>query len=245
MAENLKSDLGIQDVITEAVAGIDSNDLDLDNLTKLLCADRLSHLEDRAKDEFSQLRNRQLRIRLLHNLIRTITSNSDPKGNFDVSKIQDHITAAVEQLKAQSKGLLEKLPADLLEELEEKYADKEYVSLNDVRDHLKSKNNKVWQDSFEKIEQEIAEIEDVMRSFEGVKDSKGKIKTDSYNKEERDRWVEILRTTSDDLNMLHQMQVQVVNRLNNERNETLLMSRTIMKTLHEDKLSKARAIAGR
>lgn len=245
MAENLNTDIGVQDVITEAISGVNRNDLDLDDLTKLLCADRLSHLEDRAKDEFSQLRNRQLRIRLLHNLIRTITSNSDTKGNFDFSKIQESIAAAMEQLKDQVNDLLTKLPEDLQSELNEKYASSERITLNDIREHLKVSKNSTWQSAFENVEQDIAEVEDVMRSLEGVKDNKGKLKTGTYNKEERDRWVEILRTTSDDLTMLHQMQVQVVNRLNNERNETLLMARTIMKTLHEDKLSKARAIAGR
>lgn len=245
MAENLNTDIGVEDVITETISGINRNDLDLDDLTKLLCADRLSHLEDRAKDEFTQLRNRQLRIRLLHNLIRTVTSNSDTKGNFDFSKIQESIATAMGQLKDQANALLEKLPDDLLDELQEKHATSERITLNDVREHLKTSKNTVWQTAFETIEQDVAEIEDVMHSLEGLKDNKGKLKTGNYNKEERDRWIEILRTTSDDLTMLHQMQVQVVNRLNNERNETLLMARTIMKTLHEDKLSKARAIAGR
>lgn len=73
-----------------------------------------------------------------------------------------------------------------------------------------------------------------------IKDGKNK-----YNKEERDRLVENLKMGVEDLNVQNEMQLQKVNRLTNERYESYQLARTILKPLHDDKLSKARAIAGR
>ena len=67
----------------------------------------------------------------------------------------------------------------------------------------------------------------------------------SYNKEERERLVESIRMTVEDLNVQNDMQLQTITRLTNERYETYQMARAIMKPLHDDKQQKARAIAGR
>ncbi len=66
-----------------------------------------------------------------------------------------------------------------------------------------------------------------------------------YNKEERDRLVENLKMGVEDLNVQNEMQLQKINRLTNERYESYQLARTILKPLHDDKLNKARAIAGR
>lgn len=73
-----------------------------------------------------------------------------------------------------------------------------------------------------------------------IKDNKFK-----YSKEERDRLLENIRMTVDDFNVLNDMQLQSVTRLTNERYESYQMARAIMKPLHDDKINKARSVAGR
>lgn len=76
----------------------------------------------------------------------------------------------------------------------------------------------------------------------GVDLKEGKFK---YTKEERERLIENIRITSDDSNILNDMQLQTITRLTTERYESYQLARSIMKPLHEDKANKARAIAGR
>lgn len=66
-----------------------------------------------------------------------------------------------------------------------------------------------------------------------------------YNKEERERLIENIRITADDNNVLNDMQLQTITRLTTERYESYQLARSIMRPLHEDKVNKARAIAGR
>jgi hypothetical protein len=66
-----------------------------------------------------------------------------------------------------------------------------------------------------------------------------------YNSDERERLLENLRMTVEDLNVQNEMQLQIITRMTNERYESYQMARSILKPLHDDKLNKARAIAGR
>lgn len=66
-----------------------------------------------------------------------------------------------------------------------------------------------------------------------------------YSKEERERLVENIRLGCDDLNTQNEIQLQTINRLTNERYEVYQLARSATKSLHEDKISKARAMAGR
>lgn len=66
-----------------------------------------------------------------------------------------------------------------------------------------------------------------------------------YNKDERDRLVENIRMTIEDLNVQNDMQLQTVQRLTNERYESFQLARSILKPLHDDKQNKARQVAGR
>lgn len=76
----------------------------------------------------------------------------------------------------------------------------------------------------------------------GVNMTDGKHK---FNKEERERLIENIRMTSDDYNVLNDMQLQTITRLTTERYESYQLARSIMKPLHEDKVNKARASAGK
>ena len=67
----------------------------------------------------------------------------------------------------------------------------------------------------------------------------------SYAKDERDRLVENVRLTCEDLNTQNEMQLQTITRITNERYEMYQMARSILKPLHEDKINKARSMSGR
>jgi hypothetical protein len=77
---------------------------------------------------------------------------------------------------------------------------------------------------------------------EGTVGKDGKI---TYNRDQRERLIDNIRMTIDDHNTKNEMQMQTVTRLINERYESYQMARAILKPLHDDKMSKARAIAGR
>jgi hypothetical protein len=66
-----------------------------------------------------------------------------------------------------------------------------------------------------------------------------------FNAEETNRLIDSIRMTCDDLNLQNEMQMQTISRMTNERYEAYQMTRSIMRPLHEDKVNKARAIAGR
>jgi len=66
-----------------------------------------------------------------------------------------------------------------------------------------------------------------------------------YTSEERDRLLENIRMTVEDHNMLNELQLQTLSRMTTERYESYQMARSISKPQHDDKMSKARAIAGR
>ncbi len=76
----------------------------------------------------------------------------------------------------------------------------------------------------------------------GVDIDENKLK---YNEDERERLVENIRMTVEDLNIQNEMQLQLVSRLTNERYESYQMARSILKPLHDDKLNKARQISGK
>lgn len=76
----------------------------------------------------------------------------------------------------------------------------------------------------------------------GVETVDGKFK---YTPEEKDRLIENIRMTVEDLNVQNDMQMQTITNLNNERYESYQLARAIIKPLHDDKLNKARAISGR
>ncbi|MCB1135457.1 MAG: hypothetical protein KDK78_04225 [Chlamydiia bacterium] len=66
-----------------------------------------------------------------------------------------------------------------------------------------------------------------------------------FDASERQRLVENIRMTCEDLNMQNELQMQTITRLTNERYETHQMARAIQRPLHEAKVNKARGIAGR
>lgn len=66
-----------------------------------------------------------------------------------------------------------------------------------------------------------------------------------YNKEETERLIDNIRITSDDLNVLNEMQLQAISRLTTERYESYQMARALLRVHDDTKKSSARAIGGR
>ncbi len=97
-------------------------------------------------------------------------------------------------------------------------------------DELDISKNQELQSFIAKAKEYGAEIKD------------GKVK---YNKQERDRLIENIRITADEMNILNDMQLQTITRMTTERYESYQLARSIMKPLHDDKINKARAIGGR
>lgn len=88
------------------------------------------------------------------------------------------------------------------------------------------------------------EIKDLLNELKdlGIDTKDGKV---SFNKEERERLVENIRMTVDDLNVQNEMQIQTISRLTNDRYESYQMARSIFKPLDDTKKSIARGMAGK
>lgn len=76
----------------------------------------------------------------------------------------------------------------------------------------------------------------------GVEIKAGKF---TYNKDECARLIDNIGLTIKNYDVKIEMHMQTINRLTNERYESFQLARSIMKPLHEDKIGKARAIAGK
>lgn len=73
----------------------------------------------------------------------------------------------------------------------------------------------------------------------GVEIKEGKYK---FDKNEREHLIENIRMTTDDYNVLNDMQLQTINRLTTERYESYQIARSIMKPLHDAKINISRGI---
>lgn len=209
--------------------GLPPEDHGLQTLLKLLCAERLKLLEGMMHDEIDVIKGRQERIRWLNNILRAINnSTDDKKGTLEFSADSD-----LQKLLDQAKEWTVK--ADTLEkqanELDEtiKQLESDPSASNEQIQALKAKQKL--------LREEVSEIRDTVKA---VTFPPGK---HQFTKSERERLVDNLRTAHEDLSALNQQQMQTMNRLNNERHETLLLAKMIAKNIHEDLVNKARAIA--
>ncbi len=93
---------------------------------------------------------------------------------------------------------------------------------------------------------DISKNEELQAKIERAKELGADIPDDKtkFNREERDRMVENIRMTIEDMNVQNDMQLQTISRLTNERYESYQMARSILKPLHEAKSSLARGIRG-
>ncbi len=92
--------------------------------------------------------------------------------------------------------------------------------------------------------EQLADLKEMMKEAKelGAELNEDKLK---YNNDERERLIENIRMTIEDLNVQNEMQFQMVARLTNERYESLQFARLIFKPGHDAKMSSARAMGGR
>lgn len=133
--------------------------------------------------------------------------------------------------------------------------------------HLQDKTEKEFA-ALKERQERVAELHKILKAINAATDSKGEldiseneelktqlakakelgvdVKEDltAFNREERDRLVENIRMTVEDLNVQNDMQLQTISRLTNERYESYQMARSILKPLHDAKTSHARAMRG-
>ncbi len=93
---------------------------------------------------------------------------------------------------------------------------------------------------------DISDNEELKSQIENAKKLGIEVKEDktSFSREEKERLIENIRMTVDDLNVQNDMQLQTISRLTNERYESYQMARSILKPLHEAKNTIARGIRG-
>jgi hypothetical protein len=133
--------------------------------------------------------------------------------------------------------------------------------------HLQDKTEKEFT-TLKERQEKVAELHKILKAVNAATDSKGEldistnedlknlltkakelgvdVKSDmnKFNREERDRLVENVRMTVEDLNVQNDMQLQTISRLTNERYESYQMARSILKPLHDAKTSFARGMRG-
>lgn len=132
---------------------------------------------------------------------------------------------------------------------------------------LQEKTNAEFSE-LKKRQEKVAELHKILKAINAATNSKGEldisknpelkemlkkakelgvdVKDDktSYNKDQRDRLVENIRMTVEDLNVQNDMQLQTISRLTNERYESYQMARSILKPLNDAKTSHAKAMRG-
>lgn len=122
----------------------------------------------------------------------------------------------------------------------------EVVEMHKLLKAINSHTNDDSELSFD-VDSELKEFLDKAKDKYGLDLPKGKVKDGKvcYSKDQRERIMDNIRMTIDDHNTKNDMQMQTVTRLINERYESYQMARAILKPIHDDKMNKARAIAGR
>jgi spore germination protein YaaH len=174
-------------------------------------------------------------------------SDSDFKITENLADaIEGNIPAGSSNLSIESLALL--INTERLKHLENKIT-KEFLELKKRQDEvsflhklIKTINTATTNEEFDCTDNQ--QVKDLLLKAKeyGVDLKEDKFK---YSKEERERLIENIRITTEDNNVLNDMQLQTITRLTTERYESYQLARSIMKPLHEDKTNKARAISGR
>lgn len=173
---------------------------------------------------------------------------TDPAVQDVVSNAVNNVSTAPKSNDLSLESLTLLINAERLRNLENKITN-EFVELKKRQDKvsflykvLKTINNATNNDQLDcSNHQELKDL--LIKAKEaGVEIPDGKHK---FNEKERERLIENIKMTSDDYNVLNDMQLQTISRLTTERYESYQLARSIMKPLHEDKVNKSRAMAGK
>lgn len=199
----------------EEIEAIEETELQL--MTKGLVTQRLTHLKERITNEIEDLKERQKRIYLMHGMQRAINKPND-EATDEEGGLNLTKSPEIQEYRQKAKELL--LQADHLE-----------LEAQDLEKQGKKGEAKAKRDA-------ALECRDVARAM-GAEWNK-----EILTKEEKDRLLENLRMTCDDVNTFIQLQTQTTNRLHNELHESLLLGRDIMKRIHEVLSLMAKGIRG-
>ena len=235
----MSSDLDILDELdstnlVEEINTINSTEeADLQVLVKMLLAEKLKDLEEKALEELSQIKTRQQKMRFLNNLLRLLNSTKDKDDGIDFEKHPEFYKIRDEALQMANQS--EELEKEA-EKLENEAADLLNKNPNDRKTQMDAKKK---EGEAKAKRDEAAEMRDISKAVKILSEKK------KISKDEKVALIENVRTVFDDLNSINNMQIQASNKLNNERHETLLMARMIMKTLHESIVHMARGAGGR
>lgn len=66
-----------------------NSEMSLEALILLITTERLKHLKDKTRNELSELKERQQKVRTIHELLRDINTATDEKGKLDCSQNQE------------------------------------------------------------------------------------------------------------------------------------------------------------
>lgn len=141
-------------------------------------------------------------------------------------------------------GQLQQKSSD--EFIELKKRQEEVVQMHKVLKLINSNTNEQSELTFNVNSDMMKHLNDVRNKL-GIDIQDGKVKDGrmTYTRDQRERLIENIRMSIEDHNTKNDMQMQTVTRLINERYESYQMARAILKPIHDDKMSKARASAGR
>lgn len=125
--------------------------------------------------------------------------------------------------------------------------EREFLELKDRQEQVSQLHKilkRINNHTSEKGELNFKDNEELKNLIESAKDLGVEINAgkDSYTNLERERLVDNIRMTIEDLNTKNDMQLQAVTRLTNERYESFQLARSIMKPIHDDKHNKAKAM---
>ena len=163
---------------------------------------------------------------------------TNPKNNKDM-ELEQLVFLLTERL-----NQLQQKSTDEFKEL--KNRQDEVVQMHKIMKVINSNTNDNSELSYDVTHELVQHLKDAQEKF-GIDIQGGTIKDGKiyYSKDQRERLIDNIRMTIDDHNTKNDMQMQTVTRLINERYESYQMARAILKPIHDDKMSKARAISGR
>ncbi len=140
------------------------------------------------------------------------------------------------------RDLLVKAKVNGLEvELKDVYEGEEVQKLQDA---IKAMTGIQSDDAWNKVK-DILELRIRLQQAKEVYGIEFKWPADEYPREDREALTTAIDTTCKDLNLQNDMQMHDINRAYQERLEILQMARSIIKTLHDDKIHKSRSSGSR
>ncbi|NGX58630.1 MAG: hypothetical protein K940chlam3_01538 [Chlamydiae bacterium] len=199
-------------------------DHSLQKMIHMMLVEKLDQVDEKARVEVDILLDRQKRVEFLNKYEREVNSVIDNKtGTVEREKLNDLIEEGLE-LKADA-DIRRENAAKLRDEIEELKADDEEGNKAEIAKKTKEAE---W------LEQSAEEAYTVLQACDII-DKEGNVVDGltTYIETATTRLMENIRSYKKMLQTRNNTQSQMVQRLNNERNEALMLAKDIQKTIHE------------